>query len=192
MSSEVFAALDDHTWKLTWKWATFTHSKKPKAWVITQYFDAFNKSRRAQWVFGDRQSGTYLQKFAWTKIVRHQIVTGTASPDDPTLVDYWAARRRKAPPPPIDNTSLRLFEAQHGRCSLCGAILLAADDPPQTPREWEQWLTTTRKAIVQVAIRVDGTSDKTQPRLIHAHCHPRLTDDNGPALLSARGPSGLA
>ena len=192
VSSEVFAALDDHTWKLTWKWATFTHSKKPKAWVITQYFDAFNKSRRAQWVFGDRQSGTYLQKFAWTKIVRHQIVTGTASPDDPTLVDYWAARRRKAPPPPIDNTSLRLFEAQHGRCSLCGAILLAADDPPQTPREWEQWLTTTRKAIVQVAIRVDGTSDKTQPRLIHAHCHPRLTDDNGPALLSARGPSGLA
>jgi RNA-directed DNA polymerase len=192
VSSEVFAALDDHTWKLTWKWATFSHSNKPKAWVITQYFDAFNKSRRAQWVFGDRQSGTYLQKFAWTKIVRHQIVTGTASPDDPTLVDYWAERRRKAPPPPIDNTSLRLLEAQHGRCSLCGGTLLPADDPPQTPREWEQWLTTTRKAIVQVAIRVDGTSDKTQPRLIHAHCHPRLTAGNGPAPLSARGPSGLA
>ena len=192
VSSEVFAALDDYAWKLTWKWATFSHSNKPKYWVITQYFDAFNKSRRAQWVFGDRQSGTYLQKFAWTKIVRHQIVTGTASPDDPTLVDYWAERRRKAPPPPIDNTSLRLLEAQHGRCSLCGGILLPADDPPQTPREWEQWLTTTRKAIVQVAIRAHGTSDETRPRLIHAHCHPRLTDGNGPALLSAREPSGLA
>jgi RNA-directed DNA polymerase len=192
VSSEVFAALDDQVWKLTWKWATFSHSNKPKAWVTTQYFDAFNKSRLAQWVFGDRQSGAYLQKFAWTKIVRHQIVTGTASPDDPALVDYWAERRRKAPPPPIDKTSLRLLEAQHGRCSLCGGMLLPGDDRPQTPREWEQWLTTTRKTIVEVATRADGTSDETQPRLIHAHCHHRLTDGNGPALLSAREPSGLA
>jgi hypothetical protein len=29
-------------------------------------------------------------KFAWTKIVRHQLVNGTASPDDPALADYWA------------------------------------------------------------------------------------------------------
>jgi hypothetical protein len=46
-------------------------------------------------VFGDRASGAYLHRFAWTNIVRHQIVTGRSSPDDPALTEYWAARRRK-------------------------------------------------------------------------------------------------
>jgi RNA-directed DNA polymerase len=36
-------------------------------------------------VFGDRISGAYLLKFSWTKIVRHQLVKGRASPDDPAL-----------------------------------------------------------------------------------------------------------
>ena len=30
-------------------------------------------------VFGSRTTGYYLRRFAWTKIVRHQLVTGTAS-----------------------------------------------------------------------------------------------------------------
>ena len=51
-----------------------------------------------RWVFGDRDSGAYLVKFAWTKIVRHQLVKGTASPDDPALAEYWAERRRKGHP----------------------------------------------------------------------------------------------
>ncbi len=67
------------------------------------------------------QSGAYMHRFAWTKIVRHQIVKGAASPDDPALAEYWAWRRRKAPPLPIDSTSLRLLEAQDGRCPICRA-----------------------------------------------------------------------
>jgi RNA-directed DNA polymerase len=35
---------------------------------------------------------------------------------------------------------------------LCGELLLDADRPPQSPREWEQWLTVTRKAIIHNAI----------------------------------------
>jgi hypothetical protein len=30
----------------------------------------------------DRDSGAYLLRFAWTKIVRHQMVQGTSSPDE--------------------------------------------------------------------------------------------------------------
>jgi hypothetical protein len=107
-----------------------------RAWVITRYFDAFNKARRDRWVFGDRRSGAYLHKFAWTRIVRHQIVKGGASPDDPALTEYWTSRRRKAPLP-IDNTSLRLLKVQEGRCPICEDMLLAVDDRPQSPREWE-------------------------------------------------------
>ena len=41
---------------------------KSKRWVIAQYFDMFNPSRRDRWVFGDRDSGRYLVKFSWTRL----------------------------------------------------------------------------------------------------------------------------
>lgn len=92
------------------------------------------KARPNQWLFGHRDSGAYIRKFAWSRIVRHQLVKGTSSPDDPALVGYWAERRRKAPPPPMDTADLRLLNAQHRRCPLCGWFLLHADHEPQAPR----------------------------------------------------------
>ena len=67
VSSEAFAKLDAYLWTLTFKWACRSHPNKPKRWVVKRYFGAFNKSRQDRWVFGDRQSGAYLLKFAWTK-----------------------------------------------------------------------------------------------------------------------------
>jgi len=185
VSSRVFSALDRYLWVLTHKWATFSHSNKPKRWVIARYFGQFNKARRDPWVFGDRNSGAHMQKFAWTRIIRHQLVKGAASPDDPALTDYWTTRRRKAPPPPIGKTNLRLFEQQDRRCPLCGGLLLHADEQPQSPREWEHWLAATRKTIIKVNTREDGTPDETKPRLIHADCHHRrnATGGDGPTLL---------
>jgi hypothetical protein len=148
VSSKTFSALDDYMWRLTYKWALFTHPNKPRSWIIPRYFGQFNKSRRDRWVFGDRHSGAYMQKFAWTRIVRHQMVKSGASPDDPALAEYWAMRRRKAPPLSIDKANLRLFESQHGRCSTCGDWLLPVDEQPQSPREWEQWLLAARRAII--------------------------------------------
>ncbi len=194
VSSEIFRALDKHLWTLALKWAVFSHSNKPTRWVVDQYFGQFNKSRRDRWVFGDRNSGAYLNKFGWTRIYRHRMVRGTASLDDPALAEYWAERRRKAPLLPIGNDSLRLYEAQHGRCPLCKGPLLLDDGLPQSPREWEHWQATTRNTITTITMRQDGTSDQTKPRLAHRHCHQRYTtaNGNGPALLSAREPSGLA
>jgi RNA-directed DNA polymerase len=76
------------------------------------------------------------------------MVAGTASPDDPSLTDYWARRRRRNPSP-IGATTLRLLRVQHGRCPLCQGLLLHADREPQSPREWEQWLTATRKGLLE-------------------------------------------
>ncbi|CQR59421.1 hypothetical protein (plasmid) [Streptomyces leeuwenhoekii] len=42
--------------------------------------------RRDRWVFGNRNSGAFLPKFAWTGIVRHKLVKGGASMDDPALI----------------------------------------------------------------------------------------------------------
>jgi len=194
VSSEAFHTLDGYLWQLAYKWAVYSHSNKPRSWVTARYFGQFNKFRRDRWVFGDRQSGAYLHRFAWTGIVRHQMVKGAASPDDPALAEYWAARRRKAPPPPIGKANLRLFEKQDRRCPLCGDWLLPADYWPQSPRDWELWPTVARKTITKVAIREPGTSDDTKPRLIHAHCHRQREIDDGkdPVLLHASEPSGLA
>jgi RNA-directed DNA polymerase len=89
-------------------------------------------------VFGDATSGTHLTKFAWTHIVRHTMVKGGASPDDPALAEYWAKRRRKIKPP-VDGYTMRLLAKQDGQCPLCRNQLLTADQPPESPREWERF-----------------------------------------------------
>jgi RNA-directed DNA polymerase len=188
VSARVFNELDSFVWKLTYKWAKWTHPHKPKRWIITRYFGAFNSSRRDRWVFGDRDSGAYLLKFAWMKITRHTLVKGWASPDDPALAGYWAARRRRGRPP-LDRARLRLLQQQRGRCPLCGDRLLHADSEPQHPDEWERWITATRTATRHQAIAIDtGPRTPHQPiavRLIHTHCRRRLPDGTGsePAAL---------
>jgi RNA-directed DNA polymerase len=187
VSSETFKALDQYLWELTYKWARFSHANKPTRWVVARYWGRFNKARQDRWVFGDRASGAYLHKFAWTNIIRHQIVDGAASPDDPALADYWTRRRRKTPLP-IDKTSLWLLKAQDGRCPICGSALLPVEDRPQTTHEWEQWLATTRKTITKVVIREVGTSGDREPRLIHDDCR----DGSRLALLPAYEPTRRA
>jgi RNA-directed DNA polymerase len=193
VSSKIFTALDHYLFKLTYKWAKHGHPNKPTRWIIRRYFGAFNTSRQDRWVFGDRDSGAYLQRFSWTKIVRHQMVPGTASRDDPTLNDYWAERRRRGNPRALDLTSLQLLQSQNGRCPTCGNLLLDADRPPQTPREWEQWLTVTRKAMISNSIvpRAPGTPDTTNLRLLHTSCHRRTAPGRNPALQPAPIHQGL-
>jgi RNA-directed DNA polymerase len=196
VSSEVFNALDAYLWRLTYKWAKFRHPKKPKHWIVERYFGRFNKSRRDRWVFGDHTSGAYLVKFAWTNIVRHQMVTKGASPDDPALTEYWIARRRRAASPPLDNLSLRLLKVQGGTCPVCGELLLVADHPPQSPREWEQWVRVTGKALAKchMTYQNDGSSDAGTLRLIHARCRPRTSSEavSEPALLPRPHALGFA
>jgi RNA-directed DNA polymerase len=123
-------------------------------------------------VFGDRASGAYLHRFAWTGIVRHQMVRYRASPDDPGLADYWASRRRKAPLP-INHSRQRLLEAQDGRCALCKGTLHTVADQPQLPHEWERWLVANHAAIITITTSKTGTTDEAGRRLIHADCTQR-------------------
>jgi RNA-directed DNA polymerase len=197
VSKEVFSSLDHYVWRLTYRWARRAHPNKSRRWAVARYFGTFNPSRRDRWVFGDRDSGRYLVKFSWTRIVRHQMVTGGASPDDPALAGYWARRRRRRSTP-LGAADSRALRAQSGCCPLCGTLLLHADREPASPQEWEQWFTATRKAIRRQAITpqaAPGTSDHLAAlRLVHAHCARRRPAEHaqGPALLPAREPPGLA
>jgi RNA-directed DNA polymerase len=195
VSKRAFNALDAHLWRLVHKWARFSHPNKPARWVIARYFGKFNAARADTWVFGSQQTGYYLRKFAWTKIVRHRLVPGAAAVDDPTLTDFWTQRRRRSKPP-LDPTTLHLMQAQGGRCPLCQGLLLHADHEPQSPAEWEQWLRATRKAIRKHAVLTQlatGTLDTAAAHLIHTHCQRRATGRrSNPALLPAREPLGPA
>jgi RNA-directed DNA polymerase len=187
VSSKTFKMLDQHLWKLTYKWATFSHTNKPTSWVITRYFGMFNQARWDRWVFGDRACGAYLHRFAWTTITRHQIVRYRAFPDDRSLTAYWASRRRKAPLP-VNRTNRWLLTAQDGRCHTCDATLHLVIDRPQNSADWERWLITNRVAITTITTAVPGTTGVAEPRLIHADCLNR----SGPPTLPAPIPSGLA
>jgi len=133
------------------------------------------------WVFGHRESGAYLIKYSWTKIERHPLVKGRASPDDPTLKQYWDQRRRKKPLPPMDRPTVLMLKAQGGRCPLCRDFLLHAEHQPQSPQDWELWMKATRKAIAKQAVvfRGNGKSDQIRDRLVHAYCQHRFIGGSG-------------
>jgi len=194
VSKRIFNALDAHVWRLVYKWARFSHPNKSRHWVKARHFGAFHPSRQDTWIFGSRDTGFYLRKFSWTQIVRHRMVTGGSSVDDPDLATYWAQRRRRTRPP-VGVTTL-LLQVQHGRCPICGGLLLHADREPQSPQEWEQWLAATRKATRKRALIAWGAGtpdERTATRLIHTHCHRRTLDGGtGTALLPTRTPPGLA
>ncbi len=195
VSSRLFGSLDHYLWHITYKWATWRHENKPKRWIVGRYFSKFNKFRNDHWVFGDRDNGAYLVRFSWTAIERHVPVKGAASPDDPALASYWAERRKKVKPP-LDRYSLRLLSRQDGLCPLCGDYLISADQPPQSPEQWERWwLHVTRKAIAASYLTHGrpGPADGDQTRLVHASCQRALQarQRRKPALQPAT-PSRLA
>jgi RNA-directed DNA polymerase len=174
VSSRTFSDLDDYMWKLTYKWAKHSHPNKPPSWIVKRHYGKFNKFRNDKWVFGDRECGAYLPKFSWTPIVRHTLVKGGASPDNPAQADYWAERRKRVKPP-IDGYTLRLLTKQNARCPLCGDNLLTADQPPQSPQQWERWwLHVARRAInadYLVLHGRPGSPDGNPTRLVHSSCH---------------------
>jgi RNA-directed DNA polymerase len=203
VSGELFSALDHYVWWLTYRWARHSHPNKSRKWVVRRYFGRFNKFRNDRWIFGsrdhpvnDRGDVAYLVKFSWTPIVRHQLVAGGASPDDPDFLDYWASRRRKVSPP-LDGYNLRLLTKQDGRCPLCGEHLLVPDRPPQSPAQWERWwLSIIRRAIAADYLTHhgrEGTSNGNRIRLVHASCHRsrQARERRSPRSISVAS-SGLA
>lgn len=174
VSSKTFSSLDTYLWSRLWEWARRRHGRKSRDWVYNRYFGNFDKSRDDKWVFGDRDSGAHLPKFAWTKIVRHAQVKGRSSPDDPALTEYWNERRRKKAPPPADKATLYLAWRQKGICPICDQILIVgAEYEPDNPREWINWFATLKKSLRKqyfVHQQSGGPDGKSGSRLVHATC----------------------
>lgn len=193
VSTATFQKWDNHVWRLTSKWALYRHNHRSRHRIINRYFGQFHPNRQDRWVFGNRNTGGFLVKFAWTKIVRHDLVKGAASPDDPALADYWAKRRRRNNDiPPLGRVRSLLLRKQKGRCPVCNGLLPHADQPPRSPKEWKQWTVAIRKALTVNAVAItDSSPDLKEQRLTHEHCRRRKPSQGKPATPPAK-PTGLA
>ncbi|MER7795697.1 group II intron reverse transcriptase/maturase [Streptomyces sp. NPDC097640] len=175
VSSKIFSSLDTYVWRLTFKWGRHTHPRKSRTWVVNRYFGKHNPSRENKWVFGNPDNTSYLVKFAWTKIVRHDMVKGAVSADDPALADYWAKRRHKTVPTTLDKRTYTMAYLQRGICPLCRQdLIVGAEYQPDNPREWIEWFTASKKRLDKhhlVYRSLGGSDARSNLRLVHSECH---------------------
>ena len=83
VSSEAFDALDNYLWRLTCKWARYSHPNKPKPGSSPGTTAGSTSPGRTGGCSATATSGAYLHKFAWTRILRHQMVTARSVPRRP-------------------------------------------------------------------------------------------------------------
>jgi RNA-directed DNA polymerase len=159
VSSKTFQKLDDWMFRRAVRYVQFTHPNKPTEWQTGRYWGKLNPKRNDHWVFGNKRTGRFLLKFNWFKIVRHTLVRGTASPDDPSLRDYWWSRR-KVNLRHLSTSDVTLAEQQDWTCPVCGANLINGE-----PLERHHRIP-----------RCEGGSDSYSNRvLLHLYCHQQLT-----------------
>lgn len=129
VSKETFSYIHYRVWQYLWRWAKRRHPKKQTAWVKKTYFN--NRDTR-RWVFGcytkDRRGNNkFLELFnvPSTPIIRHVKVTGTASPDDGSLKEYWEKRHKSMGKQQWSKSSKYELVAknQNYKCPICGEYL---------------------------------------------------------------------
>ncbi len=141
------------------RYARRAHPTKPRYWLEGKYWGRLNLDRNDTWTFGDKQTGRYLQKFAWFAIERHVLVKGPASPDDPSLRIYWQKRREKHK----SNLSLswqNIAKNQNYTCPVCGQSLFNDEE--------------LHKHHIQPR-RENGPDTYKNYPLLHLHWHQQLT-----------------
>jgi RNA-directed DNA polymerase len=159
VASETFAKMDNWMHGRAKRYAKRTHPNKSWDWRYKRYWGPLNPARTDRWVFGHKDTGRYLLKFSWFKIVRHELVQGTASPDDPDLREYWW-ERRKVNQRYLSPGDLELALAQDWVCRVCGMDLLngeALHRHHQVPRAQ------------------GGSHARSNRELVHLYCHQQVT-----------------
>lgn len=156
VSKRIFKKLDSFNFSREVHWVRRAHPAKPWYWVKRKYWGKLHPKRNDFWVFGvaAKPKGRLL-KFSWTPIVRHVLVKGSASPDDPSLREYWARRalRQRAELSGLQQT---LAKQQHGLCPRCGVTLHNGE--------------ALCLHHIQ-SLRLGGVRAFENQRLMHLYCH---------------------
>ncbi len=162
VSKETFQYISHRVWKYLWDWCKRRHLKKRIRWIKNKYFH-FIKGR--DWTFccmtedrKGKEKPLYLYNVAKTPIVRHIKVTGTNSPFDTELQEYWEKRSIKEGKTKWaeGSTYYRVAKNQKYKCPNCG-----------------QSLTNGEQVEIHHIIPVkEGGSDDTENLIfLHKSCH---------------------
>jgi RNA-directed DNA polymerase len=154
-----FHDLDNWMYERECRYAKQTHPNRSWKWLKKRYWGRLNKERNANWVFGDKNSGIYLSKYTWFKIERHVKVKGTASPDDPSLKEYWEERSRARASELLPGDQKVARSRQH-ICPICGETLYNGEE--------------LQKDHVRPRCE-GGTGSYDNLQLLHEDCHKQKT-----------------
>ncbi len=165
VSKETFSYIKSRLWEYLWRWCKRRHPNKNTKWIRKRYFQTIKGNK---WTFAckiyDRRGKEItitLYPIADTTIERHIKVKGNASPDDPTLKEYWDKRHQKHGKSYWEkNTKHYLVaQAQNWKCPICGEPLLNGEE-------------IEIHHIVPVA--QDGLCDVDNLQHIHVACHKQV------------------
>jgi RNA-directed DNA polymerase len=159
VASQTFKKLDNWMFRRACRYTRHTHPEKPWKWVRKRYWGRLNKERADHWVFGDKHTGKYLLKFSWFKIVRHELVRGRSSPDDPELRDYWWARQ-KVNANHLSAEDLDMANDQGWVCRLCGMDLINGEELHRHHK---------------IPKAKGGSNARSNRELVHLYCHQQET-----------------
>jgi RNA-directed DNA polymerase len=153
VAKRTFSVLDDHVWRITYKWAKRRHPNKTRHWVVNRYFGV---DRGQGWVLCDGR--LRLPRHNETRVSRFVKVKGKVSPFDPSLRDYWQDRRLRRLVREVGRFNrIHLLKQQDGRCAVCKAAFDA---------DLNQHDNTT------VVVRRDPATGDNVRVLVHRWCRP--------------------
>ena len=158
VAKEIFSKLDSWMFYKADRYTRRMHPKKSTDWRHHKYWGRFQLDRLDPWVFGDKQTGGHLLKFSWFPIERHVLVKGRASPDDPSLKDYWT-KRQAAQAKDLTFSKQKLAKRQRGRCPECGDSLFNEEE---------------LQVHHLLARSQGGTNSYSNLALVHLLCHQHI------------------
>lgn len=161
-SKRVFDYIDHQLWLALWRWSLQRHPKQGKRWVLKRYFRSYDGHQFSFATRTTRSNDTSyvlaLTRLSKIPIVRHVKVKATASPDDPTLADYWLKRRANSGRTYWTKNSklYQIAAAQNWKCPACGEHLLNGE----------------QLHLHHKIRRIDGGNESIENLcLLHAACH---------------------
>jgi len=165
ISKETFSYISYRVWQYLWRWAKRRHPNKNSRWVRKRYFKTIKGN---QWTFActtrdrhGKDKELVLYQIASTPIERHIKIKGDASPDDPSLKEYWDKRHQKLGRTRF-NKSAKLYtiaENQEWKCPECGEPLFNGEE-------------IETHHIVPVS--EGGTDDTENLQHLHIACHKQV------------------
>jgi RNA-directed DNA polymerase len=129
VSSETFHKLEaDIFWKLR-RWISKTHPTKSFSWRDRRYWANHPAYPGSQWSFVDTDTGMVLYRIGYTRIQRHVLIQGQASPDNPAFRDYFEQRAQRSKQiETYPKAAQRVIRQQRTTCPNCGQSLFNGED----------------------------------------------------------------